>query len=266
MVPTPDKLLDSPWELSKAMQRIAALEALNQELQATNQSYMEMLGFVAHELRNALSSAILSLYTVKDGYLGDITPGQEKGLESVARSLEDLTDMARNYLELSRLEQGEMEICRSHFPLNARVVLPVLEELGMEIQRRHMTIENGIPDCKVVYADASCIKIVYGNLLSNAVKYGRPGGAIRLGVQDEGETVALSVCNDSVGIEPDQIPLLFRKFRRLNNPASENQRGTGLGLYICRQIVEAHGGQIWADSRMGEWVKFSFALPKGEVR
>jgi signal transduction histidine kinase len=248
------------------MQRIAELEALNQELGAVNRNYMEMLGFVAHELKNALASAVLSLYTVKDGYLGEVTPAQKRSLESVARSLQDLTDMVRNYLDLSRLEKKEMQITKNYFPLNARVVKPVLQELENGIQRRQMAIENGIPEGKVVYADAGLLKIVYGNLLSNAVKYGREGGTIGLEVQDHGLAITLSVCNDSSGIAPDQMPLLFKKFGRLYDPEYADQRGTGLGLYICREIVEKHGGSIWVDSQMGEWVKFSFTLPGEEVR
>lgn len=264
--PAPAKLQASARELSQARRRIASLEAQNQELRATSQSYMETLGFVAHELKNALASAVLSLYTVKDGYLGDVTPAQRKSLETVAGSLEDLADMLRNYLDLSRLEQGEMRASKTHFPLNDRVVLPLLDELGGEAERKQMAIDNGIPDGKVVYADAALLKVVFRNLLSNAIKYGRPGGEIRLRVEEDGETATLSVANDGIGIEPDQIPLLFVKFRRLYRPEHASQRGTGLGLYICRQIVEKHGGSIWAESRVGEWVKFSFSLPRGEVR
>jgi len=261
----PNELRDSHLELLEARQRIALLEVRNQELAAANRNYMEMLGFVAHELKNALASAVLSLYLVKDGYLGDITPEQKKSLESVARSLEDLADMIRNYLDLSRLEKGEMEIVRNYFPLNARVVQPALEEVAGELQKKQMVVENNIPAGKVVHGDAGLLKIVYGNLLSNAIKYGREGGTIRLGAQEDDQAVILSVCNDSIGIAPDQIPLLFKRFSRLYNPEYADQRGTGLGLYICREIVEKHGGKIWVESQMGEWVKFSFTLPKEEV-
>ncbi|MGD8397691.1 MAG: HAMP domain-containing sensor histidine kinase [Anaerolineae bacterium] len=260
----PKKLRERIPELVEAMQRIADLEALNQELETTNRTYMEMLGFVAHELKNALASAVLSLYTVKDGYLGDITPAQMRSLESVARSLEDLQEMIRNYLDLSHLE-GEIQVARTYFPLNARVIQPLLEELEGQIQRRRMVVEHRIPEGKVVHADADLLKIVYRNLLTNACKYGREGGTIRLEVQEDGQTVTLSVRNDGNGIAPDQMPLLFKRFSRLYNQERPNQRGTGLGLYICRQIVEKHGGAIWADSQMGEWVNFSFTLSKAEV-
>jgi signal transduction histidine kinase len=259
----PKKLRERIPELIEMMQRIAELEALNQALETTNRTYMEMLGFVAHELKNALASAVLSLYTVKDGYLGDITPAQKKSLESVARSLEDLQDMIRNYLDLSRLE-GEIQVAKTYFPLSARVIQPLLEELEGQTQRRRMVVENRIPEAKVVRADADLLKIVYRNLLTNACKYGREGGTIWLEVQEDGQAVTLSVRNNGSGIAPEQMPLLFKRFSRLYHPEHPNQRGTGLGLYICRQIVEKHGGAIWADSQMGEWVRFSFTLSKVE--
>ena len=265
MSTTPRDLRDASPALFEARQRIAELEALNQELQAANRNYMEMLGFVAHELKNALATAVLSLFTVKDGYLGEITPAQERCLEAVARSLEDLKDMIRNYLDLSRLEKGELEIAKTYFPLHRRVVQPVLDELGGELLRRQMVIENSIPEGKVIYADAGLLKVIFCNLLTNAIKYGREGGRIWLDAQEDEQAVTLAVGNDSNGIAPDQMPLLFRKFSRLYNPEYANQRGTGLGLYICREIVEKHGGAIWAESQMGAWVKFSFTLPKGEV-
>lgn len=260
----PKKTQDAPSELAAMQQRIAQLEAANQELKAVSRRYMEMLGFVAHELKSPLASAVIGLYTVKDGFLGEITPAQKKSLESVAHCLEDLEDMILNYLELSRVEKDELDAVMSYFPLNDRVVQPVLEELEAQLQQRRMVVENDIPAGKVVRADAELLKIVFHNLLSNAAKYGREGGMIRLGIAAGERAVTLHVCNDSAGIAPDQIPALFQKFSRLRNPEYAGQRGTGLGLYICRQIVEKHGGRIWAESQMGEWVRFSFTLPQEE--
>jgi signal transduction histidine kinase len=70
------------------------------------------------------------------------------------------------------------------------------------------------------------------------------------------------VLNDSAGIPSEKIPLLFKKFSRLDDPEYAGKKGTGLGLFICKEIIEKHGGEIWADSQIGKWVKFSFTLPK----
>jgi signal transduction histidine kinase len=125
-----------------------------------------------------------------------------------------------------------------------------------------MLVENRISESMVLHADGNLIRIVYDNLLSNAVKYGREGGAIVLDAQESEDKVTLSVRNDSEGIPPEKMAVLFKKFSRLDSPEYAGKRGTGLGLYICKEIVEKQGGAIWADSRVGEWVKFSFTLPK----
>jgi two-component system NtrC family sensor kinase len=238
------------------------LEALNDELRSINRNYMEMLGFVAHELKNPLTSAMMSLYSVKDGFLGDVTPEQKKSLESVAVSLDYFQDMIKNYLDLSRLEEGEMEVNRTEFALHERVLAPVLEGLGGELAAGHMTVKDHVPGDLVLHADPNLLHIVYNNLLSNAVRYGREGGTIQLEARQGMDRVTLSVYNEGEGIPPDKMSRLFQKFSRLEAPEYTGQRGTGLGLYICKEIVEKQGGEIWADSRPGEWVKFSFTLPR----
>jgi two-component system NtrC family sensor kinase len=237
------------------------LEDLSSELRMVNRNYMEMLGFVTHELKNPLASAILSLHTVKDGYLGEIEPAQRRRLESVARSLDYFHDMIKNYLDLSRLEKGELEVNKSQVPLNTDVITPVFEGLARELQARRMIVENRVPENMVLEADGNLIRIVYDNLLSNAIKYGREGGAIVLDAQESSSQVTLSVRNDGEGIPPEKMSRLFEKFSRLDSPEYAGKKGTGLGLYICREIIEKHGGRIWADSKVGEWVKISFAIP-----
>lgn len=237
------------------------LKTLNEELRTTNRNYMEMLGFVSHELKNPLSSAMMSLYTVKDGYLGELTEAQEKSLDSVAQSLEYFQDMVKNYLDLSRLEKGELEAQKRRIILKSEIIEPVLEGLEQSIEEQQMRVVDDIPQDFEVQADSDLLRIVYDNLLSNAVKYGEEGGKIELDARKRKDEVTLSVFNEGEGIAPEEMPRLFKKFSRLESPEHAQKKGTGLGLYICREIVEEHGGEIWADSEQGEWVKFSFTLP-----
>jgi two-component system NtrC family sensor kinase len=252
-------------QLAKQRQEIERnqrdLENLNSELRAINRSYMEMLGFVSHELKNPLTSAMMSLYTVKDGYLGEVTPTQKRSLESVAQSLDYFQDMVKNYLDLSRLEKGELEVRKTQVSLNSQVIVPVLEGLERGFQERQMAVENRISEDMLLNADGNLLRIVYDNLLSNAIKYGQEGGTVVLDAQKGDGQVTLSVRNDSEGIPPEKMSLLFKKFSRLDTPEYASKKGTGLGLYICREIIEKQGGEIWADSKMGEWVRFSFTLP-----
>lgn len=239
-----------------------ALEKLNKELQTTNRNYMEMLGFVSHELKNPLSSAILNVHTVKDGYVGELNETQKAALESVAKSLRYFREMIANYLDLSRLEKGELRVQRARVNLQADVVAPIVEGLARSLQEKKMTLENEIAPTLELSADRDLLRIVYDNLLSNAIKYGREGGRIVLAAREDAATVTLSVCNEGNGIPSAQMELLFKKFSRLTGASAAGKKGTGLGLYICKEIVEKHGGKIWAESQVGAWTKFTFELPK----
>lgn len=237
------------------------LTTLSEQLQTTNRNYIEMLGFVTHELKNPLTSAVMGLYTVKDGYLGELNAGQKKSLESVAKSLDYFQDMVRNYLDLSRLEQGQLVAKKRQFELQEAVIGPALEALERQMQDRHITVENRVPEKLVINADPTLMRVIYDDLVSNAVKYGREGGNILLEADEHGDKITLSVRNDGEGIPPEKRDQLFKRFSRLDTPSATGKKGTGLGLFICKEIVEKHGGEIWADSKMGEWVKFSLTLP-----
>jgi len=240
------------------------LEGLNQELRITNRNYMETLGFVAHELKNPLTSATLSLHAVKDGYLGELNTVQKRSLASVASSLDYFSDMIRNYLDLSRLEKGELKANVTSVALNSEVVVPVVEGLGRELQEKEMLVENHVPPELTVEADRDLLRIVYGNLLSNAVKYGREGGRVMLDTQEGESEITLRVFNEGEGIPREKMAMLFKKFSRLDGPEYAGKKGTGLGLYICREIIEKHGGKIWTESEAGRWARFIFTLPKKE--
>ncbi len=241
------------------------LETLNAELRTTNRNYMEMLGFVAHELKNPLASAILNVHTVKDGIVGELNATQKEALEAVARSLSYFSNMIKNYLDLSRLEKGELAVHQSRVRLCPEVVEPVIGGLARGMQERKMIVENHIPPQLELEADRDLLRIVYDNLLANAVKYGREGGKITLEAKEQDSVVSLSVTNEGAGIPADKLPQLFKKFSRLDVPAYRGKKGTGLGLYICNEIVEKHGGKIQAESKEGEWVRFSFTLPKDDT-
>jgi two-component system NtrC family sensor kinase len=239
-----------------------ALEKLNEDLQTTNRNYMEMLGFVSHELKNPLSSAIMNVHTVKDGYVGPLNETQKAALESVAKSLRYFREMIANYLDLSRLEKGELRVNPTRVALQSDVVAPIVEGLARALQEKRMTLENEIPPTLELNADRDLLRIVYDNLLSNAIKYGREGGKIVLAAHADAARVTLSVLNEGEGIPSDKMGLLFKKFSRLTGAGTASKKGTGLGLYICKEIVEKHGGKIWAESQVGAWTKFTFELPK----
>jgi signal transduction histidine kinase len=212
-------------------------------------------------MKAPLGAATLGLYSVRDGFLGQLAEAQTKVLTSVGQNLDFLNEMIRRYLDLSRLEKGEVNVRKAWLRLRDEVVEPVIETLAAAIERRGLQVENGLALGLRVYGDRDALRIVYDNLLSNAVKYGREDGYVRLGAELKAGMIELSVENAGEGIPRDQVGRLFKKFSRLALVEETGQRGTGLGLFICRAIVEQHGGTIGVDSEEGRWTRFAFTLP-----
>jgi signal transduction histidine kinase len=125
--------------------------------------------------------------------------------------------------------------------------------------------EAGAP--REAWADPARVEQVIANLVSNAAKYGAPGSEIRVDVDGSGDAVEVTVTNQGRGLAPDELPRLFQRFMRSRASVAEGTTGIGLGLYICKGLVEAHGGRMWAESTPGETTSFHFTLPAaGEPR
>jgi signal transduction histidine kinase len=104
--------------------------------------------------------------------------------------------------------------------------------------------------------------VVMNNLIGNAVKYGREGTPVLVTVQRGAEGVEVKVHNQGVGVAPDKMPNLFQKFYRVHDPETKTTKGTGVGLYLVRRLVELHGGRATVEGEHGKWIAFSFVLPE----
>jgi two-component system NtrC family sensor kinase len=238
------------------------LEGANKSLKATNASYMETLQFVSHELNSPISSIGNYAYMLGQKLLGPLTDKQASAIEVMNVNLRRLLEMIRHYLNLARIESGEMAPLAARVVVREEVIAPILASLGAELAAKEQRVEDLVPPKTMLHADLNQTREVFENLLSNAVKYGRQGGTITLSCQARGKWAEFRVRNEGDGISPQRMGELFRKFSRLEVGAPRGaHRGTGLGLFICRKIVEAHGGIIDVDSREGQWTEFRFTMP-----
>ena len=239
----------------------ATLAHTNEQLARANRNYMETLGFVTHELKAPLA-AIQSLIDVLVGTLVADMPQRAKAmLVRVKRNCEELQDMVKNYLDLSRAERGELQAHKRRIDLVRDVVQPCVAQADALFQSRGMTLETACPAELGVEADPELLRIALGNYLSNAAKYGREGGRARLEARAEDDRAVVSVWNEGPGFAADERERLFGKFSRLRNPHTADKRGGGLGLFLCRRVLDLHGGEAWAESEPGQWARFSFRLP-----
>ena len=248
------------------------LAATRERLESVNRAYQEVLGFVAHELKNPVASMITNARLLCDGYVGDITPQQRQKLERIAYNGQYLIGFIESYLDLEKIENAEtgatmLEIAS----LADEVVRPAIDLLHAQIEGRRIVLEIAIPEGRVsTRGNAELLRVVVVNLIGNAIKYGRELGHIRVALEivpesgnqaGEGAQAEISVWNEGPGFPPEKRADLFQRFVRQNTPELIRRKGTGLGLYTSWKIVQLHNGRIWADSELGAWARFAFRIP-----
>jgi two-component system NtrC family sensor kinase len=266
------KLTSTFNEMAKALQdreeevRLSheQLAGAAEELKRWNQNYLDTLEFITHELKNQVAAMKINLLAVRDGYVGDLSDDQKDAMDDVLVAVNRTEEMILNYLNLSRIEKGDLEVRTRLVQVEMDVVRPVLRELRARFDEKQMRVEVDLPEDLVVIADPSLLQIVFENLLSNAAKYGRREGLVRVWGRRLNGNVELHTWNEGQGVPPDQVDEMFRKFARLQRPG-EQERGTGLGLFITREIVRKHEGDIRAESEYGKWIDFIFTLPRPDV-
>ncbi|MBK9796664.1 MAG: GAF domain-containing sensor histidine kinase [Holophagaceae bacterium] len=245
--------------LSQAVEKAWRIE----QLQASNQAFSEMLGFVSHELKNPVASMITDARVLAMGYLGPLDPRQVAKLDNLMRKGEYLLDLVRDYLDLARMEGGELIPSPRRMDLVAEVLEPALELVLPMFEENQQHLERDYPSGSMeVEADPALLRIVVTNLLGNAAKYGRPGGLIRLKARQDAEGFLVSSFNEGPGWAPEERTRLFRRFSRLQAPELRAKKGTGLGLYTAWRIVRLHGGRLEADSEQGRWAEFTLVIPQ----
>ncbi len=245
-----DRLADAFNDMAgKLQEREQSLKVSNQKLGEMNKSYVDLIGFVAHELKGILASAVLNAYAVRDGYLGMINFKQRKALDSVTRNLDYLDATVKKFLNLGRIERGELLVHKMPLSLKKDVFDVSINSLAAISAKKRLKVSNEVSPDLVVQADSDLMQIVANNLVSNAIKYSPDAGQIRITARPVDGKIEVDVYNDSTPITEEQKARLFQKFSRLDSPETKKVKGTGLGLYITKQIVERHGGDIHVEPR-----------------
>jgi signal transduction histidine kinase len=253
------QLIDSNAELNEANARLREIAELREEF----------LALTTHDLRSPLTviSGVISFFT--SGRLGELSPEQKNMVGMMERNTQNLIELVNDLLDAAKLESGSLQLEFASTDLRA-LVHEICEPLEPLAREKGIALTEELPAelPLVVRADRAKLRRVIVNLLSNALKFTSKGGRVVVRVEQFEKLMRVSVADTGVGIAAEDLPLLFDKYEQARHRATRGEKGTGLGLYITRQLVELHGGEIHVESEVGRGSIFSFTLPlmgDGEV-
>lgn len=227
-------------------------------IQMNDNSRGQFMGNIAHELRTPMT-------TIKgfiDGMLdGTIPPEETKHyLGIVSQETGRLARLVQNMLDITKLEAGEVPIHAQTYDLWKTVTDVVLSD-EQRIEDGKIDIQGLGGDPLLIYADPDFVHQVVYNIVDNAIKFTPAGGTISFAAERRGNMVEVRIENTGAGIAPEALPFVFERFYKEDRSRGLHARGAGLGLNICKVLVNLSGGQIRVESQQGEWCRFVFTLP-----
>lgn len=229
-------------------------------LKEIEQLKTDFFATTSHEFRTPLTSILMGVGMLKMGQLGEITPRGKEILEAIEEDCMRLLRLADNLLDLSRMEAGAitMEIEEVNVYNMIKVALGALK---LQAEKRKIKLIASLPkNLPLIRADINKIIWVLTNLVGNALRYTGEGGTITVKAERKGTRIFFSVQDTGKGIHPDYHEKIFQKYVQIND-GEPSRGGAGLGLAICKEIVEAHGGEIWVQSEPGKGATFTFSIP-----
>jgi signal transduction histidine kinase len=221
----------------------------------------EFVSIAAHQLRTPLSAIKWTLKMLLDGDLGEINEEQREFLLKTYKSNERMIALINSLLSVTRIEEGRFLYNPGLNKLD-ELVESVLESLTTEAKRKQINlIFKKQKDLPKLFMDIEKMRLTIYNLIDNAIRYTLPGGKIEVELSKKGKRVEFMVKDSGIGIPGAQQKRIFSKFFRGLNALRLETEGSGLGLFITKNIIESHGGEIWFESEENNGTTFYFALP-----
>jgi signal transduction histidine kinase len=233
---------------------------LTERIAALERTKTEFLNLASHELRGPITLIRGYLSMLSGGSLGPVSPELNRVLPALSIKADEMNSLIEQMIEAARLEEGRLELHPVDTDLRdlAQKAVDVIQPLADA--NHDIKVETSSEEVRAT-VDPERVGTIIGNLLSNAIKYSPGGGAVRCKVVRRGEMGIVEVTDEGVGIAPEEMDTLFTRFGRITNRETRHIGGTGLGLYLSRQLARMHGGDVTVMSIPGKGSTFSFAVP-----
>lgn len=222
---------------------------------------LDFVSMASHELRTPLTSIIGYLSVFINDNKGKIDKEELDLLEKSLTSGQQLLTLVQNLLNVNKIEREQMSVITQVLDYLPIITKAVEDLKSQAVQKEVILNFNPLPNVPKVLADPIRIPEVITNLLVNAINYTNAGGRVNVSLAVSPVELTTIVSDTGIGIPKEAIPHLFNKFFRVSNTAQQASKGTGLGLYISKSIIEKLGGKIWVESEVGKGSKFTFTLP-----
>lgn len=220
----------------------------------------EFIFIASHQLRTPLTAIKWFIEMLAGGDAGPLSAEQADYVRQVSESNERMIGLVNDLLNVSRVESGSIEVAPVETDLNA-LADGVVQELTPLMRQKRQDFKASMPALPKLTVDPKLVRHALMNLLSNAVKYTPEAGKVRLAAEVKGPDVEFAVTDTGMGIPEAQHKRIFQKFFRADNAVASEAEGTGLGLYVCRLVIELSGGRVWFTSTPGKGSEFRFTLP-----
>lgn len=234
----------------------------NQKLEKMNIEKDKFFSIIAHDLKNPIGSFKLTTNLLYDSYDTFSTDDLKEFIAMLKDSSNNLHYLLENLLEWSRAQRGKIEYNPTDADLSSitRLTIDLLKPIA---EHKNISIKNNIPDEYKIIADPNLLTTVLRNLISNALKFTRSGGLITVGISDnDDDHLSIYVKDNGVGIPEEVIGKLFRIDKTVTTLGTEREKGTGLGLVLCKEFIEMHNGSIEVQSKVGEGTTFNCVIPR----
>lgn len=247
-------------DITERVRNEAEIKLKNAELTNLNATKDKFFSIIAHDLKSPFNSIIgFSSLLARQVNERDYE-GIKKYATIIQESSQQALDLLVNLLEWSRSQTGKMVFT----PEDVDVAFLISQSVGVLIgaaQQKQIAVHKQMPANLVVRADNAMVNTILRNLISNAIKFTNPGGSIVISAERKAEELLISVADNGVGINQVSIDKLFRIEETYSTLGTQKEKGSGLGLLLCKEFVEKHGGRIWVESEVGKGSTFLFTIP-----
>ena len=244
------------------IRRDLELSRANEKLQKFDETKSNFISVVAHQLRTPLSGVKWTLSMLISGDMGELNNDQKTFLMKTYESNTRMITLINDMLVADGIQSGRMHYGFKHIDI-VNLLDNVLFEMSPQAVKKNVSLQykSKFENLPQIYVDPETMRAVLQNLLENAIKYTMEKGRIEINVVQENDHLLISITDDGIGIPADQTKDIFMKFFRARNAIKQETNGSGLGLFIAKEIVEKNGGTIWFEGREGGGTTFYFTVP-----